>query len=275
MAGDPAELELVTGFMDSLAGRVSGRVVQWPGGVAYLDPALRKIWDVNFLDLRDGTLSAEVVAHHADRLLGKTGCEHRRVRITDATLGAALEPEFHELGWETDVHVVMASRRPPNRVVDTSMVEELGDATWPGREEQMRTYPFDNDDETMSQMRLFYRRAVDAGSGRDFAIVEDGKPISFALLYSDGMIGQIEDVATLEPYRNRGYSWRVVTKALQESKSRHDITFLIADDRDWPKDFYSKLGFDPITRHYYFLKRPRKEEGPADPGPSITRRSSI
>ncbi|MBW3595241.1 MAG: GNAT family N-acetyltransferase, partial [Actinobacteria bacterium] len=256
MGGEPDEIRRIEDFITRLNTQVSDRIVEWRGGVAYLNDRLPRIWDVNFLELIDACLSADEIATHADEILGATTREHRRVRVADPALGAALQPAFTELGWETDVHVVMLHRREPNRVVDTSTVQELGDATWPGREEQMRSYPFANEEETLRQMRVFYDLSVKAGAGRDFAIVEDGKPVSFALLYSDGSMGQIEDVATLEPYRNRGYSWRVLMKALAESTATHDLTFLIADDRDWPKDFYSKAGFDAVARHYFFLKRP-------------------
>lgn len=257
------ERRRIEGFLSRLNHRVTERVVDWRGGLAYVNETLSKIWDVNVLELHDLTFSAGQIAEHADEIYGPVGCAHRRVRVLDEKAGAELEPAFAALGWETDVHLVMSHRRTPNRVVDTSSVEELGPATWPGREEQMRSYPFSTDDETIRQMRAFYDLIVEAASGRDFGILEDGKAISFALLYSDGSVGQIEDVATLEPYRNRGHSWRVVMKALEESRARHDLTFLIADDRDWPKKFYSKLGFDAVTRHYYFLKTPPHQKRPA------------
>lgn len=242
---------------------VSERVVQWDGGVAYVNDAIDKIWDANFLEVRDHTLSAEVIAAHAEKIMGATRAAHRRVRVSNPEVGAELEPAFMRLGWAADVHVVMSHRHEPNRVVDTSDVQELGDATWLSRAEQLGTYPDMTDDDTIRQMRAFYELAMAAGSGRDFGIVEDDKVVSFALLYSDGAIGQIEDVATLEPYRNRGYSWRVVSKVLAESRALHDITFLVADDRDWPKDFYSKMGFEVVGRHYFFLRRPLHEKGPA------------
>ena len=262
MAGTATELQRIEDFISRLTARVSKRVLDWMGGVAFLNDDLSKIWDVNFLDLHETALSAEEIADEAEGIFSAAGCDHRRVRVLDPVAGAALEPSFTELGWETDVHVVMAHRRLPNRVVDTSAVREIGAATWPGREEQMRSYAFANDEETLRQMRVFYDLLVNAAAGRDFGIVEEGRAVSFALLYSDGSIGQIEDVATLEPYRNRGYSWQVVMKALEESKATHDLTFLIADDRDWPKSFYTKVGFDPVARHHYFLKKPPDAERP-------------
>jgi GNAT superfamily N-acetyltransferase len=103
---------------------------------------------------------------------------------------------------------------------------------------------------------VLYDLQTEAADARDFAVVEDGKPVSFALLFSDGVTGMIEDVATLDAYRKRGLSRAVVTKALEVSRREHDFTFLIADDRDWPKEFYSKLGFDVLGRHFFFLRTP-------------------
>ena len=263
MGSAPPKLGRIEDFLTRLNRSISERVVDWPGGVAYVNETLSKVWDANFLDLYDAALSADEIASYADDIFGPTGCKHRRLRVFDPELGSKLEPAFAELGWETDIHLVMTHERTPNRVVDTSVVEELGAAAWAGREEQMRSYPFADDDETIRQMRALYDLIGEVASGRDFGIVEDGKPVSFALLYSDGSIGQIEDVATLEAYRNRGLSWRVIVKALDESTAHHDLTFLIADDRDWPKDFYSKVGFDPLARHYYFLKHPPDAKRPA------------
>lgn len=263
MPDDRHDLERIEDFLSAFEAGVSDRVVEWHGGVAYIDRGLRKIWDLNFLDLRDGRLSVEDIAAAADEILGGVGCEHRRVRVTDPEIGAALEPDFTELGWNTDVHVVMCHRREPNRIVDTSAVEEVGDATWSGRQEQMSSFAATSDAETIRQMRSMYDRMTRVGRARDFAIMEDGKAVSFALLFSDGKVGQIEDVATLDGYRQRGYSWRVMAKALEVSRAEHGSTFLIADDRDWPKDFYSRMGFDAIGRRYYFLKRPEKEKEPA------------
>jgi hypothetical protein len=38
-----------------------------------------------------------------------------------------------------------------------------------------------------------------------------------------------------------------------------DLVFLIADDADWPKQLYAKLGFDPAGRLWQFTKPPPGE----------------
>ena len=261
MPDDARDLERIEAFGSALDALLCERVSTWTGGRAYTHGGLPKIWDLNFLEVTGGALGAEEIAAAADEILGANGCDHRRLKVPDPELGASLEPGLVELGWEPEVHVLMAHRRAPNRKVDTSAVKEIGAEAWPGREEQMKTRA--TSAEELRQMRGLYDLMVGVGGARDLAIVEDGRAVSYALLFSDGKTGQIEDVATLEPYRNRGYSWRVVAKALELSEAEHDLTFLIADDRDWPKDFYSKVGFDPVGRHYFFLTRPQEAKEPA------------
>ena len=250
-----SDLERAQKFLVALQERISRSVVPWRGGTAYLHPGLPKVWDVNFLFLTADDLSAAEIAAEADRIMAPAGCEHRRVGTFDAERGARLAEEFEALGWETDVHVVMGHRREPDKTVDTSMVQELGDRTWASRLEQTHSYA-GYDSEVDPQMRALYDLTGEVVDKKDFGIVADGKVVSFALLFSDGRTGQIEDVATLDGYRGRGYSRAVVQHALEESLARNYFTFLIADDRDWPKQFYTKLGFDEIGHHYYFLRKP-------------------
>ena len=251
------ELRRAQDFVGDLYGKTSDRTVDWRWGVAFLTPGLPKVWDLNLMRLDDPPpdVTAEAIADEAEQLMGQAGCEHRRVWVTDERLGAALARGFEELGWSTDVHVVMVSRRDPDRMVDASMVEEVGDRAWPSRLEQLHGYPW-YEPSIDPQMQALYERISAAANARDFGVVQDGKVVSFALLFTDGTTGQVEDVATLSEYRKRGLSRAVVQKALEESRSLHDFTFLVADDRDWPKDFYATMGFEEVGRSYFFLKKP-------------------
>ena len=256
------ELQRAQAFVADLYEQTSDRTDRWKWGVAYLTPELPKVWDLNLMRLVDPPpdVTAPAIAAEAEELMGTAGCEHRRVWILDEELGAALAPGFEELGWTTDVHVVMVHHRDPDRTVDTSMVEEVGARAWPSRIEQLHGYPW-YEPAIDPQMRSLYERITAAANARDFGVVEDGKVVSFALLFSDGKTGQVEDVATLESHRKRGLSRAVVQKALDESRSLHEMTFLVADNRDWPKDFYETMGFDPVGRHYFFLKSPDSKKG--------------
>ena len=61
-------------------------------------------------------------------------------------------------------------------------------------------------------------------------------------------VAEIDNVHTLERFRGRGVARAVVGRAVQEASSiaGADLVFLIADDADWPKELYAKLGFDPV-----------------------------
>ena len=62
--------------------------------------------------------------------------------------------------------------------------------------------------------------------------------------HSDGVIAQVEDVATLRDFRRRGLARATVTAAVDAALAMgHEAIFIVADDDDWPKDLYARLGF--------------------------------
>ncbi|MGH2806675.1 MAG: GNAT family N-acetyltransferase, partial [Actinomycetota bacterium] len=236
-------------------------VEEWRWGIDFAHPELGRVWDLNvlYLDESSEDVTASALAQEAERIMGARGAEHRRVWTTDGTVGARLAPGFRSLGWDVDVHVVMSYRRPPDRVADTTIVREVGATIWPSREKQLRSYPWTNDADIVAQMKTLYELTMGTGIARDFAVIEKGEATSFAFLFTRGGIGQIEDVATLEEYRDRGLSRAVVYHVLKESLAAgNNLTFLIADALDWPRNFYASLGFEPVGNHYFFLKTGEK-----------------
>lgn len=256
MTRDDVAFDRVTRFLEEIQQEICTSAEPWRWGTAYLHGTHKLVWDLNMLQVNGPPpeVSAAELADEAEKVMGPLGYTHRRIWIADEALGAALAPGFEELGWATDVHVAMVHRRGPDRGVDTARVQEVGAAAWGGREKQLRSYPRCDDDDLVPQMRALYDLLLEAGNGKDFAIVEDGLAVSFALVFSRGDVAQIEDVATLADHRGRGLSRAVVYKALQECLAEHELTFLVADENDWPKDFYEKLGFEAVGLYYYFLK---------------------
>jgi predicted GNAT family acetyltransferase len=99
----------------------------------------------------------------------------------------------------------------------------------------------------------------EAIGARFYAAYDSGEIAATCELYSDGSTAQIEAVITLEQHRNKGLGSAVVLAALDVAQSEgHDFVFLIADDDDWPKELYAKLGFDPIGRTFFnFIRSPK------------------
>ena len=43
------------------------------------------------------------------------------------------------------------------------------------------------------------------------------------------------------------------TRPPKARRAGAELVFLVADDEDWPKELYRKLGFDDLGRVYEFL----------------------
>ena len=200
-------------------------------------------------------VGAEELAAEADRVQGRTGLEHRALVVPDEAAGRRLEAGFTALGWNVHRHLVMDLRRAPDRVVDIRLVQEVDDAALrAGRERQILDEPWGTP-EVARQLLDAKRRIAQAVRARFFAVVVDGEAVSWGDLYSDGVTAQVEDVATLPEHRGRGYASAVVMRAVAEALDEGaGFVFLVADDEDWPKELYRRLGFDDAGRYYKFIR---------------------
>ena len=226
-------------------------------GTALLYEALPRVWSLNYvLAERDlDVATAEALAAEADALLGGAGLRHRKVEVLDQAAGERLVGEFQALGWHVERDLVQPHRRPADREVDSSFVEEVDAETLaPVWAEAMRK-DFGSDDDVIRQLTE-HKQVLAADGARFFAARVDGVLASYCDLYSDGQTAQIEAVQTLERFRNKGLARAVVSGALAVSKAEgHDLTFLLADQADWPKQLYEKLGFDVVGSVYEFTLR--------------------
>jgi GNAT superfamily N-acetyltransferase len=254
-----SELDRCIAFLRSFTFRVAERTSPGPLGQAVLNDHLPRVWSLNYLLTERGLgtdVTAGELAEEADRLLGAAGLDHRKIEVLDGETAARLEAGFRALGWHVERDLVMTHRRPPDRDSDTSSIEELEapelDDVWA---EGTRSGPYGVDEEVVRQL-VEHKHVLAAAGARFFAARVDGQIASYCDLYSDGSTGQIEAVMTLEAFRNRGLARAVVTKALTESRAMgDDLTFLLADQDDWPRLLYGKLGFDEVGSVYEFLLR--------------------
>jgi ribosomal protein S18 acetylase RimI-like enzyme len=220
-------------------------------GVAVLEPELPRRHDSNYLLAERVPLGAGAsdLAAEAERILGGAGLAHRAVFTFDAALGLKLEPEFRELGWNVRRHIWMAQLRAPERQADLSIVEEVGEADLrPGRTAEIIRYPWGTEEvaEQLLDAKLLLGKRAET---RFFGVRAGGEIVSWADLYVAQGVGQVEDVATKEEHRGKGYATAVVLRAAGEARAAGaDLVFLVADEDDWPKKLYERLGFDTIGR---------------------------
>jgi ribosomal protein S18 acetylase RimI-like enzyme len=248
-----ADFERASAFEEALREACADRKVSTRLGTAFFTDRVPRVWSMNQLRVEVSSTTAEEVAVEAERVQGTACLVHRRVAVLDQDLGRCLEPGFAGLGWKTDAFVFMAHRRASTRPVDTTEVVEVdGDVLTPFRHAITRETIPDVDEETVLQIARANEVVAEAANARHFAVLVDGAPVSSADLYSDGRTAQIEDVATVPDARGRGYASAVVMRALEEARHGHDFVFLVADSRDWPKELYRRLGFEPLGEKFAY-----------------------
>jgi len=110
----------------------------------------------------------------------------------------------------------------------------------------------------VEQLDEYNRREGRLWKERRFGILGgDGTPVAITKLRSDGTDAWVEDVYTVPEARGRGYARALVSHAADLARSAHyELTFIVADDNDWPKHLYEKIGFRPIGRTRTFHREP-------------------
>jgi GNAT superfamily N-acetyltransferase len=234
------DLERVRRFLAEMDDRFAERRVPLRFGAALFDAALPRVWDLNFVrvDSRDAELGA--VLAETERVQAEAGLAHRKVKLP-------FEPQVPE-GWKVTRLVVMVHRGP--RPEAPGQVEEVGAEalreTW---EQETREGPWGYSDEEVVRQLVAARLVRDAAGPRYFAARADGRLVSECSLFSDGRTAEVDAVTTMEAYRGRGLAKAVVARAVDAAYAAgHGLVFLLADDDDWPKELYRKLGFEEIGR---------------------------
>lgn len=174
--------------------------------------------------------------------------------IQDERLGERLAETFRARGWKIDVHAHSVLARGPDRRVPTDAVVEAeeGEAL-----DLMERWLKEDPTLVLTESELHELREGNGltwrarNARRLGARDENGRLIAMTMLYSDGAVAQVEDVYVVPEARGRGYGRMLVTRAIDLARQGgHELTFIVADDADWPKQLYRKLGFDPVGRSW-------------------------
>jgi GNAT superfamily N-acetyltransferase len=182
---------------------------------------------------------------------------HRRAFVERDDEGARLAQRLSPRGWLTERDLYMALRRPRDRPAAPGLAREVDAATHRAAEAAtIREEPYGRDEDVVRQLVGMRAALADAApAARFFVGTADGVDAAVTTLYSDGATAQVEDVATLRDYRRRGLARAAVSLAIDAALDMgHRFVFIIADEDDWPKELYGRLGFDPIGRAWSFTR---------------------
>jgi GNAT superfamily N-acetyltransferase len=230
------------------------QTIDSPLGAGVLTPEIPRRHDSNYL-LIERAASAEEAIDEADRILGGAGRTHRVILTFDEELAERLAPQFQALGWLTQRHVFMVQRREPEKRADTSIVREVDEsALRPGRTREIVAQAWGTP-ELAQQLLDAKVMLADRAETRFYGVEVNGEIVAWSDLYLAQGVGQVEDVATASEHRGKGYASAIVLRAVEEARrAGADLVFLVADDYDWPKELYRRLGFDPVGRVYKFIR---------------------
>ena len=244
------------------AERLSTHTQPFDHGVAYFDREYPERFVSNFLDVHGGLDHVDPAAllGEADEILGGAGCPHRTLVVRSDALGQRVAPTFAANGYRGEREVISVHRRAPDRDADLD-TEELPFAL--ARSVILETYRRDDRlpdsvAERFADQHGKYERVLGT---RFFGARIDGALAGVCELWMDGGDAMVEDVDTLEEYRGRGVARSVVLTAVREARAADaERVFIFADDDDWPKELYARLGFDPLGRNWTFIRPPEASD---------------
>ncbi len=178
------------------------------------------------------------------------GLDYDQLFIEDQGRGERLAEDLCADGWRIDVDLHSVLEREPDRAVSTDTVVEADEEEtldlmerWLREDESLHL-----NEAGLRQLRDGNRLTWRARQGRRLGIRDQaGRLVAMTILYSDGRVAQVEDVYAIPEVRGRGYGRVLVTRAIELAREGgHELAFIVADDNDWPKQLYHRLGFEPV-----------------------------
>jgi GNAT superfamily N-acetyltransferase len=231
-----------------------------PGWVAR-SRSLPLVWSLNQLRITEPITFAAASAL-ADECLA--GLPYRHILVEDEPTAARLEGSFRAAGWMVDRDVLMALAEPPDRVVDTGSVVALNEEQMLAlmRRWLMEERP-DISAAGLDQVEEYNRREGRVWNERRLGIVDRHHgPTAITKLRVHQTTAWVEDVYTVPDARGRGHARALVSHATALAESeRCRLTFIVADDNDWPKNLSARVGFRPVGHTTTF----HRNLSPVDP----------
>lgn len=239
--------------------RLSTRIEHVDLGTAFFDDGYRERFNSNFV-LVEGPLDdvpAEALLGMTDRVMEEAGLRHRSVLVRDDGAGERYAPAFTRHGYRIERNAIMVHRRAPDRPSDLPVEEVPFAGVEDLIREVYRREPWTHSDEIVRLFTEQHGKNERVIGARFFTVRLGGQLAGDCELYVDRSDAQVEYVDTLEEFRGRGVARAVVLRAVEaarEAGATH--VFIVADDDDWPKELYARLGFDRIGRTWQFIRQP-------------------
>jgi GNAT superfamily N-acetyltransferase len=232
-------------------------VIDLPFGRAVVTEDLPMVYDQNMLWVSRPALANEVIAA-AEGLAADAGWEHRNIEVSDAAVAAELRDSLAAAGYSESRHVTMVlPDSVPLPVPGAAVtVGPAGDHRALGRA-LLAQEPWVTAAAVLDQFAERERRLATAVQV-DAVVAPADRPVSRCLLLSDGTLTEVDAVATLREHRRHGWSSAVMACAISVGRERGAPVVLVADQGDWPLQWYARLGFVAVGTGSQFRRWPNE-----------------
>lgn len=253
MSASPESRSRVLQFQRGTAELIADEVEDIDGGWTVRTPALPAVWWLNHVRTQLPVTYEEGLAL-CERHPAPSGAH---LYVDHEPSGQAMVEPMRGAGWDVEVELYSVlseqagrEHRTQAEVIEPDLEEALDlMERWLREDDTLRLT-----DESVGQLLESHRRTWPARNTHRLGVRGPGGELAgVTLLYSDGSVAQVENVYVIPEARGHGYGRALVTHAAALSLEHdHEMTFIVADDQNWPKHLYHRLGFQPVGRTWAF-----------------------
>jgi ribosomal protein S18 acetylase RimI-like enzyme len=246
-------LERALRFTWAVNEAAADEVVRIDEGAVLRTPSHPDAWSVNCLRLEPALGDLDLAG--VERLGGEhLATPYLHVDIEEDATALRLFDAAKVAGWKTERELVMLLDRAAAPVergdVREGTLDEVLGLVGPWFIEEGEP------PDTVEQLVDRARREHAVYPERLVIGEHEGAPAAMATVRVSGGVAQVEDVYALPQARGAGLGRAVTQEAVRlAAESGAEVIFIVADDQDWPKQLYAKLGFRPAG-HRAQLHRP-------------------
>ena len=235
------------------AGSLADEIRRVGPGWVVRSAALPLVWGLNQVRITQPVDFAEAVTFVDEHM---SDLPYRHIVVEHEATGRVLEEPFRLAGWSVEREVFMSLEGDPDRRVDTGTVELLNEVQM---QELMRMWALEEhsgiSEERLGQLDTYNKRVGRLWDEKCYGVKEGDRPLTITKLRRGSGVAWVEDVYTVPEARGRGRARAVVTRVTELARAGNpELTFIIADDNDWPKELYRKIGFEPVGRVRVFRR---------------------
>ncbi|WP_370327936.1 GNAT family N-acetyltransferase [Euzebya sp.] len=231
-------------FEAVLRTRMASEVRRLPFGTARLCPDLPLVYDASAVEVERPVALVELL-DPVEATFVDAGLGHRRITTSAPEVAWTLVPALSGAeGWDVSQVVYMVHDRTTRPAVSPVGFEVVDVDTWLDHADAFTAeHDWGRSAAVQAAMAERDRRLADV-VGTRFVLSRDGT--AGCHVYRHGEVAQIEEVQVLSAARGQGLGAGLMAAAMAACEDA-SLVFLVADADDWPRRWYTRLGFTPVA----------------------------